>query len=122
MFHSDLVVPKTDYAHQAYEVCKTQAWSRPETAQFLHAQAQALGHQGKTAEAAAKLAEAERLEMAFSPLSFPINPRLLPDRSGDRRHILIPKSPVNQTIFDLLHKRRHRHCHPQLPRRLQGNP
>ncbi len=62
MFHSDLVVPKTDYAHQACEVCKTHAWTRPETARFLRAQAHHLQRQGNTAEATTKLAEAERLE------------------------------------------------------------
>jgi WD40 repeat protein len=62
MFHSDLVSPTTDFARQACQVCQAQAWTRPETARFLRAQAHALQRQGKPNEANAKLAEADRLE------------------------------------------------------------
>jgi WD40 repeat protein len=62
MFHSDLVSPTTDFARQACQVCQDQAWTRPETARFLRAQAHALQRQGKPEEEAAKLAEAQRLD------------------------------------------------------------
>ncbi len=62
MFHSDLVSPKTPFAHQACDVCKTQAWTRLETARFLRAQAHALARQGHLEEAAAKMAEAQHLD------------------------------------------------------------
>lgn len=63
MFPSDLVASKTEFAHQACKVCKTHALDPPRNrSRFFRAQAHVLACQGKAEAAAAKLAEADRLE------------------------------------------------------------
>jgi hypothetical protein len=47
--------------------CKTQAWTRPETARFLRAQAHVLQRQNHPEAAAQKLAEAQHLDPEPTP-------------------------------------------------------